>query len=275
MIRLVIFLLSAASLSGCVAAAAIPVLAGGSMLRSDAVAGSATETRTTAQQPATASSSEPATGGQPALVRVDMTSLPPPTAQDVRAAAVQRIEARSFDDFYGYALAQASLDPLEAPMRSALLTNPGSLEPIRHMCGARAPVVLVDLDPEGTLFDPAAVGNGNAALGEVLAVLRSRGITIAWVSALGEEAEPAIRNRLVRERLDPQGADLLLLVSEDNASKQQSRITLAETHCPIAIAGDARDDFDELFAYLKNPDAALALNEMFGAGWFLTPNPID
>jgi hypothetical protein len=274
-IRFVILLLSAASLCGCVAAAAIPVLAGGSMLRSDAVAGSATETRTTAQQPVTGNGSEPATGGQPALVRVDMTSLPPPTAQDVRAAAVQRIEARSFDDFYGYALAQASLDPLEAPMRSALLTNPGSLEPIRHMCGARAPVVLVDLDPEGTLFDPAAVGNGSAALGEVLAVLRSRGIAIAWVSALGEEAEPAIRNRLARERLDPQGADRLLLVSEDNASKQQSRIALAATHCPIAIAGDARDDFDELFAYLKNPDAALALNEMFGAGWFLTPNPID
>lgn len=43
----------------------------------------------------------------------------------------------------------------------------------------------------------------------------------------------------------------------------------------IAIAGDEPADFDELYSYLKSDDAALGLNEMFGAGWFLTPLPIE
>lgn len=209
------------------------------------------------------------------LVRLDMSELPAPTRSEVQQSIQSSEQARSFDDFYGYALAQASLDPLEAPMRSALLENPGSLEPVRQICGGRTPVVLIDLDPHGGIFDPAAAGRGSNPLAEVLAVLRSRKIAVAWISELTDEAAPAIQARLAAERLDPARADQLLLVSDDAASKQALRRELAETHCPIAIAGDTREDFDELFAYLKNPDAAFTLNEMFGAGWFLTPNPID
>lgn len=245
------------------------------MLRSDAVSGGTENAPASAAQTVEAAQPTPADQSNTQLVRLDISTLPPPTEADVRAGAERRIEARSFDSFYGYALAQASLDPLDAPMRSALLTNPGSLEPIRQLCGAREPVVLVDLDPRGAVFDPASTGKGSAPLGEVLAVLRSRGVAIAWISGLGQDAESAVRARLATERLDPTGADRLLLVDQAKASKQELRIALAGSMCPIAIAGDTREDFDELYAYLKNPEAAYALNEMFGAGWFLTPNPID
>lgn len=268
----ILLLLTGPALSGCVAAAAIPVLAGGSMLGSDAVAGAGDGADRASKAPPPIDAAAPE-GTR--LVILDRTTLPPPSAEDVRAVTVQRIEARSFDAFYGYALAQASTDPLEAPMRSALLTSPGSLEPTRQDCGARKPVVLVDLDPGEALFDPLAAGHGSAALGEVLAVLRSRGLAIAWISGLAEELAPDVRARLAREGLDSAGADSLLLIDDAHATKQKLRAALAEEHCPVAIAGDAREDFDELFAYLKSPEAAFALNEMFGAGWFLTPNPID
>ncbi len=264
--------LAGIALSGCVAAA-IPVIAGGSMLRSEAIGG----TDRPEQAPQTALASEPDEPGQSAtgLIATQLTELPAPTQGDIRAGSLQRLDARSFDAFYGYALTQATLDALEAPMRSALLANPESLDPVRQDCGARAPVVIVDLDPQGAIFDPSAAGRGSQPLAEVLAVLRSRGITIGWISALPASSEQELRSRLALENLDPAGADRLLLVSDEDTSKQELRVALAETHCPIAIAGDAREDFDELFAYLKNPDAAFTLNEMFGTGWFLTPNPID
>ena len=160
-------------------------------------------------------------------------------------------------------------------MRSALLENPGSLEPYREACGPLPPAVLVDLDPKGSEFDPAASGQGSKALAEVLAVLRSRGLAIAWISGLPNDAEAAIRARLASTGLDPQGNDRLLLRDAPETTKQMLRRSFADFTCPIAIAGDAQEDFDELYAYLKNPDAAFPLNEMFGAGWFLTPNPID
>ena len=44
----------------------------------------------------------------------------------------------------------------------------------------------------------------------------------------------------------------------------------------LAIAGDRKADFDEVFDYLRNPDGpvAIALEQFIGAGWFLAPPPI-
>jgi hypothetical protein len=42
----------------------------------------------------------------------------------------------------------------------------------------------------------------------------------------------------------------------------------------VAIAGDARSDFDELFDYLMDPSAALPIEALLDAGWFLTPPPL-
>ncbi len=53
--------------------------------------------------------------------------------------------------------------------------------------------------------------------------------------------------------------------------KQTRRDDLAKVSCVIAIAGDSRSDFNELFEYLVNPEAALALELLIGQGWFLIP----
>lgn len=262
-------LCACAALSGCVAAA-IPIVAGGAMTQSVAVSGESAPAASVASPAQT----DPVQSGLTAQ-RTNLTALPAPSEADMAAAAQRRIAARSFDALYGYVLAQAGTDPAEAPMRSALLENPASLEPVRQNCGARPPLVLVDLDPAAARFDPAADGVANPALAEVVAVLRSRGIAIGWISAQAAAQAVPIRERLAQTGLDPNRADRLLLTNAAAPTKQALRGAIAASACPIAIAGDEPADFDELYAYLKAPDAALGLTEMYGAGWFLTPLPIE
>ena len=77
--------------------------------------------------------------------------------------------------------------------------------------------------------------------------------------------------KLKSSGLDPDSADQLLLMRYPGDRKQTRRADLAKVSCIIAIAGDTRKDFDELFEYLVNPEAALALELLIGQGWFLIP----
>ena len=51
--------------------------------------------------------------------------------------------------------------------------------------------------------------------------------------------------------------------------KQTRRDALAKTHCIVAILGDERADFDELYLYLKDRDAVVPPDAIIGNGWFL------
>jgi hypothetical protein len=42
----------------------------------------------------------------------------------------------------------------------------------------------------------------------------------------------------------------------------------------LAIAGDGREDFDDLYLHLRNSAAALQLESLLGQGWFLIANPL-
>ena len=60
-----------------------------------------------------------------------------------------------------------------------------------------------------------------------------------------------------------------MLMRDLDERKQTRRDELASEMCPVALLGDERADFDELFLYLKRPEAAIALEPMIGQGWFL------
>ena len=72
-------------------------------------------------------------------------------------------------------------------------------------------------------------------------------------------------------RARPESRDILLLMRYPGDRKQTRREDLARRACLLAIAGDEREDFDELYAYLVNPEAALRLENLIGDGWFLVP----
>ena len=111
---------------------------------------------------------------------------------------------------------------------------------------------------------PAGVAAG-------LAHLRDAGVVVLWISKLpaarAADAARALRN----SGLDPRRQDQLLLLRRAQDRKQLLREDASDDVCIVAIAGDRRSDFDELFDYLRNPGSAAGLDAMLGNGWFLVP----
>ena len=97
---------------------------------------------------------------------------------------------------------------------------------------------------------------------------------MVWISGEPASNEAAIRMALVRSGLDMSRSDRLVLMSDPSDRKQTLRDAVAGTSCLIAIAGDTRSDFHELFDYLLNPGDANALQPMIGNGWFIIPTPL-
>ncbi|WP_310534955.1 hypothetical protein [Novosphingobium sp.] len=223
----------------------------------------------------------------PALAQVPLPAAAPPaelvTAPAPRPAAGARVmmpaapipvAARSagYLGLTSYALSRAS-----SPMADAVLDvidpNDPLSAPRRAQCGKLQPAVLIDLDPELNVFDPAAAA-AQPGLAEALSALRAAGITVMWTSALQVEQAEKVSAALARAGLDPSKTDRLLLLKGPGDRKQARRLSAARNWCVVAMAGDRRGDFDEAFDYLKDPDTQIPADRLFGNGWFLAPAPM-
>jgi hypothetical protein len=259
-------------LSGCVAAV-VPVVAGGLAARAhmDGKPGglakgehrNASPTKSAALPP----SGIPGVGAS--LQITGLTALPRP---DEAADAV----GGSFAAFVRFALAAAQPKPGQ-PLRSALI-DPATLtsRPARADCGSQPRAVVIDLDPGKAAFDlddpPAAAPH----LTEQLATLRAAGLTILWQASLPADAAERLHVTLTAVGLDPERADRLLLIRKPGERKQVRRHEAARDWCILAVAGDAKGDFEEAFDYLRDPGGILAsaLSANLGDGWFLTEQPV-
>ena len=83
-----------------------------------------------------------------------------------------------------------------------------------------------------------------------------------------------MRDRLVASGLDPASQDSLYVERYPGETKQSRRAALAQTRCVIALAGDERSDFDDLYNFVRDLNDARSLEMMLGNGWFLIPNPV-
>jgi hypothetical protein len=262
-------------LSGCVAAAiAVPAMT---------VAGVITRkpARPMLEAPAPAEPAAPELVPELAAVlpesgaRAELTSLtelPPPTRAD--------LAGDPWRDFATYALdrgAELSGSPRRTePVKSALLAPEGSasLAARRRTCGNTQPAVVIDLDHGPTAFSPQSAGPPTPGLIEALARLREAGVVVLWMSGADANLVAEVGEALRRTGLDPAGRDPLLLTLGEDDRKQTLREEANEDLCIVAIAGDQRTDFDELFDYLRNPDAAAGFESLIGSGWFVTPAPL-
>jgi hypothetical protein len=104
--------------------------------------------------------------------------------------------------------------------------------------------------------------------------LRAAGVLVMWISRLDANRVEDVAAALQRTGLDPTGRDPILLTLGDGDRKQSLRQQAAESACVIAIAGDRREDFDELFGYLRDPAGAANFDTMIGSGWFLVPDAL-
>ena len=155
-----------------------------------------------------------------------------------------------------------------------LLADPASLDPALQACGTKPPAVLIDLDPANSLLPLVPGHRADQQLAALLTDFRSRGVAIYWVTGHSPSAASAIRQQLVSSALDPTGNDPLIVARFASETKQQRRRALGETHCLLAILGDSRSDFDELYDYLRDPGLADPLEVHIDHGWFLAPNPL-
>lgn len=286
--------LAGTTLSGCVAVA-IPALAGSALVGTRIDGDEPDDNQRAASAPA---AEAPAVAARPApnpVVIVAPPAAPPPVpapvaapppmpvaaaapvAPPVAAAPVASVpsgaprpEQFGFSQFVRYGRGVAAVSAGATGPLSAMLADPIALDGQRKRCGAgEQPVAVIDLDPAGGLFSPPAdpERNPGAALG--LAVLREAGVQIAWLSDLPVAQIGAVRTALEIAGLDLRGQDIVSLRRDPEDRKQARKESLAATSCIIAIAGDAKPDFDERFQYLRNPEAGAALETAIGDGWFL------
>lgn len=256
-------------LGGCVAAA-IPLVASGAIVTRDDTPDEDRGVAELATPPFEGPAATPAAPAAPAEPAPAPLAVEPPSPALAAGPGLRG----DYDAFLAHASAQAARDPVDDPRSSAILAAPGSLTPATTECAILPPAVVIDLDPgEETLEIDALAPDPLLAGG--LAALRLQGVAVHWISGLSAGKAGALRARLRETGLDPEGRDALLLMRRAEDRKQVRRRELAQTHCVVAIAGDERTDFDELFAYLKDPADAADLEPLVGNGWFLVSNPQD
>jgi hypothetical protein len=244
-------------LSGCLGLVAVPLIAGGSLAAAKRhhVRAATAVARTKDGKGAVPESNATVTSLQ---------QLPPPTGS---------ASDDPWQRFFAYARAQASGKAAkEGHLQSALLADNPSLDtPVHQGCLAQYPAVVIDLDDNSTAFDPAKLQTAPVAVAQGLAGLRAAGVVVLWISQLPAARATEVASALKSSGLDPQGVDQLLLLRRTDDRKQLLRANANDDVCVVAIAGDTRADFDELFDYLLNPGGAVGLYPMMGKGWFLVP----
>ena len=279
-----LFLLaSALSLQGCVAVV-IPIAAAGLIGKKqiDAAKKRTRRAEVTLEDvppaPITAGTDQ-ASPTQPSatepVVSTDVTT--PASSQDGTINALDRLAQSGIQNAYvpfaRYALDQAAKRERGETVRSAVLVEQVSLlHPETIFCGNLPMAVLIDIDiAPGT---PAEIEiEPQNGFGPLLQILRESGIRVMWTGDMtANDAAPILDT--LRKGDDPalRDGDVILL-RDKNARKQEQKWQLAQSNCVIAIAGDAKADFDELYKYLRDPDYAIRLEAFTGRGWFDVLHP--
>jgi len=256
-------------LGGCVAALAVPAMTAVGMLTekkrtraqvvADLPAANAAALAALPEPPA-----QPASG--PSVQLTGLTELPPPSGAAAGSAG-------PWQDFALFTLGRAQALAADGPAVSALLTpeSVASFGNRMRPCKEREPAVVIDLDAGDATFaagSPLAAPPGIAA---TVARLRDAGLIVLWVSQASANDVGGIAAALQSSGLDPSGRDPILLVRNAAERKQVLREEANQTVCVVAMAGDRRSDFDELFDYLRDPQLETAYDAQLGAGWFIVP----
>tara|TARA_B100000678_G_scaffold14197_1_gene11217 strand:+ start:598 stop:1497 length:900 start_codon:yes stop_codon:yes gene_type:complete len=288
----ILLIAAAPGLSGCVALA-VPVATGlvmGGRMQDDArskTAGESEQGTPASEETDIAAATGPVeTGGeapgsdaeaQVELLASSKVAGVAPYAEMPAPSGVATVDdGHDYTALFAKVTAIAQRDPFSEEKRlSAMLANPADLKPDRAECAFAQTAVLVDLDPG----EEAAPLDEDVAAAEslvrVLATLRAQEVAVLWLSRHTAVAAGAVRRMLLRTGLDPRGTDELYLVRYETESKATRRADAAKDYCVVAIVGDQKGDFDELFAFLKDEKAAFTLDPLIGEAWFIAPPPLS
>ncbi|MEH6714588.1 hypothetical protein [Parasphingorhabdus flavimaris] len=179
--------------------------------------------------------------------------------------------------FAAYALTQsAKLEAGEGVESVVLVPRVDIFKPQTIGCAGKPLAVAIDLDDmTGRDWTESETLYRQNGLIEVLTSLRAAEISVIWLSDQPASASATISAILGDAGFSqPESDDFLFLDRGGEDRKQVRRWDAARNYCIVAMAGDDRADFDELYDYLRDPDGAITLENMFDNGWFLTPPPL-
>ncbi|GAB5487036.1 MAG: hypothetical protein Pars2KO_06060 [Parasphingorhabdus sp.] len=182
-----------------------------------------------------------------------------------------------FTAFAAHALEQsAKLEAGEGIQSVVLIASIDIFKPETMECAGKPLAVVIDLDDEDKSdLKSAETLYRQHGLIEALHRLRAEGISVIWLSDEPLSSAETISAILSEGGLSENATDDFLFLNRGDKDRKQLRLRdAAKIYCVVAIAGDRRADFDELYDYLLNPNGAIALEPMFGNGWFLTPPPL-
>jgi 5'-nucleotidase (lipoprotein e(P4) family) len=329
---IVLLLTAAPALSGCIAAAAIPIAAAGGMIGKKAVTGSderLAERAPAPVAPGAAASGESTPGVAPfrvvGVVNGAMPTpgspLPPAPGQEAPAkppAAMQylygsgegaAISIQAYQALWSYLSARATDRKAGLDIRSVVLSPEASLEVPKFMpCGKKPLAVVLDVD-ETALLNIGFEADDAQRTGpyddsrwkrweqtgadkvmpvpgavETLDAARRAGVVVVFNSNRSEanaaQTVAALANAGLGEA--ELGKTLWLRGDGPNASgKDTRRWEIAARYCVVALVGDQLGDFTDLFnpggvpvPIRRNMASQTMVAAMWGAGWFLLPNPV-
>ncbi|MBB3861928.1 hypothetical protein GGQ88_003218 [Novosphingobium hassiacum] len=273
LLRLAVLALAATQLGSCVAAALVPVVASGAVVKRSADLSGERAGRkpvvTVGGGVAVPPPASPMTEPKPQTVQT--------SSSNAVAPAGETADADPYAPLSTYVLAAAEQGK-PRKRRASVLIDQRSLGTLPRMvdCTDQRSALLIDLDVGDKPFDLTDPPSPAPGLAGRLRAIRGTGTAVVWIATLPESADKDLATTLKATGLDPLGIDSTLLLRGQERRKQQILNRAADDWCVIAIAGDRRGDFDEVFDYLRNPDGpvALALEQHIGTGWFLVPPPI-
>ncbi len=283
---------------GCVAAA-IPIVAGGSIAGKRILGRDKPEA---APEPVAAATPAPvaATPGDATATLATPEARALALRLQASAAATAPASAESaaaslqaYQSLWAYVERQVAARKAGEAVRSVVLAEGATLDAPRYVpCDAKPFAILFDLDESAVGSDPDArfrrwIGDGSDEVSAVpgavegIDALRREGVQAIFTSARrpsGNNAAAAMLGKLGFGEFVP-GKTLILRGGEPPISGDQVRRTVASSYCVVAIVGDALGDFSDTFDAgdaARRPAAATEtmVAPLWGAGWFLLPNPV-
>lgn len=285
---------------GCVAAA-IPIVAGGSIAGKRILGRDKPEAEpepVAAATPAPVEASEDATATLATLATPEARALALRLQASAAAAAPASAESaaaslQAYQSLWAYVERQVAARKAGEAVRSVVLAEGATLDAPRYVpCDAKPFAILFDLDESAVGSDPDArfrrwIGDGSDQVSAVpgavegIDALRREGVQAIFTSARrpsGNNAAAAMLAKIGFGEFVP-GKTLILRGGEPPISGDQVRRTVAASYCVVAIVGDALGDFSDTFDAgdaTRRPAAATEtmVAPLWGAGWFLLPNPV-
>ena len=282
---------------GCVAAA-IPIVAGGSIAGKRILGrdkpeaapepvAAATPAPIEAPGDATATLATPEARALALRLQASAAATAPASAESA-AASLQ-----AYQSLWAYVERQVAARKAGEAVRSVVLAEGATLDAPRYVpCEAKPFAILFDLDESAAGSDPDArfrrwIGDGSDEVSAVpgavegIDALRREGVQAIFTSARrpsGNNAAAAMLAKLGFGDFVP-GKTLILRGGEPPISGDHVRRAVASSYCVVAIVGDALGDFSDTFDAgdaARRPAAATEtmVAPLWGAGWFLLPNPV-